>query len=146
MLAGMYTSELNAETLEEISYFMLEHKEEYADKKLILYGNIPGLAYYLDMAPAIDTIWADLDTYSVRRFREGLAAAGAPTGQESVRPLVILTPLLSAWISGDQEVMEWWGIEPGEWEQDEKLTAIRSFMEEQTYRQVFANEAFVVYD
>ena len=146
VLAGMYTSELNAETLEEISYFMLEHKEEYADKKLILYGNIPGLAYYLDMAPAIDTIWADLDTYSVRRFREGLAAAGTLAGQESVRPLVILTPLLSAWISGDQEVMEWWGIEPGEWEQDEKLTAIRSFMEEQTYRQVFANEAFVVYD
>ena len=146
VLAGMYTNEMNAETLEEISYFMLEHKDEYADKRLILYGNIPGLAYYLDMAPAIDTTWADLDTYSVSLFKEGLFGAAALAGQESLRPLVILSPLLSAWISGDQEVMEWWGIEQGQWEQDEKLTALRSFMKEQTYRQVFANEAFVVYD
>lgn len=146
VLAGMYTSEMNAEILEELSYFMLEHKEEYADKKLILYGNIPGLAYYLDKSPAIDTTWADLNTYPTTRLKEGLAHIAASDGQEEGRPLVILTPLISAWLSGDPEVMAWWGVDPQEWEQDEKLCSIRSFMEEGAYRQVFANEAFVVYD
>ena len=58
---------------------------------------------------------------------------------------MVLTPIISAWLSGDPEVMAWWGIEPDEWEQDEKLLLIRSFMEEGAYGQVFANEAFVVY-
>ena len=146
VLQGMYTSAMNAETLEEISYFMLEHKEEYADKRLILYGNIPGLAYYLDKAPAIDTTWADLNTYSVSQLKEGLASITSSTGLSDDRPLVIVTPVISAWLSGDPEVMAWWGIEPDEWEQDEKLRLIRSFMEEGAYGQVFANEAFVVYD
>lgn len=146
VLAGMYTSEMNAETLEELSYFMLEHKEQYEDKKLILYGNIPGLAYYLDKSPAIDTTWADLNTYPITQLKEGLAHIAANDGQEEGRPLVILTPLISAWLSGDPEVMAWWGVDPQQWEQDEKLCSIRSFMEEGAYRQVFANEAFVVYD
>lgn len=146
VLAGMYTSEMNAETLEELSYFMLEHKEQYEDKKLILYGNIPGLAYYLDKSPAIDTTWADLNTYPITQLKEGLAHIAANDGQEEGRPLVILTPLISAWLSGDPEVMTWWGVDPQQWEQDEKLCSIRSFMEEGAYRQVFANEAFVVYD
>jgi len=146
VLRGMYTSGMNAETLEEISYFMLEHREEYGDKKLILYGNIPGLAYYLDKAPAIDTTWADLNTYTISRFEEGLANAVSTGGQEGNRPLVILTPPLSAWLSEDPEIMAWWGIDPEEWEQDEKLLILRKFMKEQAYGQVFANEAFVVYD
>ena len=69
VLAGMYTGEMNAETLEEISAFMTENKAEYADKKLILYGNIPGLAYYLDKPPAIYTTWADLDTSSLSQLQ-----------------------------------------------------------------------------
>lgn len=145
VLRGMYTSAMNAETLEEISYFMLEHKEEYADKRLILYGNIPGLVYYLDKAPAIDTTWADLNTYSVSQLKEGLDSIASSNGQTDDRPLVIVTPVISAWLSGDPEVMAWWGIEPDEWEQDEKLRLIRLFMEEGVYGQVFANEAFVVY-
>ncbi len=146
VLRGMYTSEMNAETLEEISYFMLEHREEYQDKELILYGNIPGLAYYLDKAPAIDTTWADLNTYTISRFREELTGVSLSKMPKESRPLVILTPPLSAWLSEDPEVMEWWGIDREEWEQDEKLLILREFMKEQAYGQVFANEAFVVYD
>lgn len=146
VLYGMYTSEMNAETLEEISCFMLEHKDEYEDRKLILYGNIPGLSYYLDRAPAIDTAWADLDTYPLARLREELSQVSSwITRQELARPLVILTPPLAAWLSGDQQAMQWWGADAMELESDEKLGAIREFMARQNYGQIFANEAFVIY-
>ena len=51
VLAGMHTNETNARILTEITGFMAENTQ-YEQKKLILYGNIQGLAYYLDKAPA----------------------------------------------------------------------------------------------
>lgn len=147
VLRGMYTGEMNAETLEEISCFMLESKEEYAEKKLILYGNIPGLSYYLDKAPAIYTAWADLDTNSFSQLKEELeewTASLAEKGRE--RPLVILTPPLAAFLSGDKDAIAWWGVDAEACAGDDKLGAIQDFMEVNAYEQVFANEAFVVYE
>lgn len=129
ILEGMYTTPMNAETLDEISVFMTEHKAEYADKKLILYGNIPGLSYYLDKAPAIYTTWVDLDTNSLSRLEEDLTELSAALQtKEEERPLVIMPP----------------GIEQAA-ENQEKLNAILSFMEIHQYEQVFSNEAYVVY-
>ena len=145
VLEGMQTNEMNSETLEEISCFMTENKTAYADKKLILYGNIPGLAYYLDKEPAIYTTWADLNTNPLARLEEELREITAMT-EESVRPLVILTPQLAAYLSGSQEAMDWWGIDEAACSQDEKLAAIGKFINDNQYRQVFANEAFAVYE
>ena len=147
VLHGMYTGEMNAETLEEISYFMLEHKEEYAEKKLVLYGNIPGLSYYLDKAPAIYTTWADLDTNSLLQLKEDLEELTLRLGaEEQEKPLVILTPPLAAFLAGDQEAISWWGTDTEKCRTDDKLGAIQDFMETNDYEQVFANEAFVVYE
>ena len=147
VLHGMYTGEMNAETLEEISYFMLEHKEEYAEKKLVLYGNIPGLSYYLDKAPAIYTTWADLDTNSLLQLKEDLEELTLRLGaEEQEKPLVILTPPLAAFLAGDQEAISWWGTDMEKCRTDDKLGAIQDFMETNDYEQVFANEAFVVYE
>lgn len=139
VLAGMYTTEPNGEVLEEISAFIAENEEEYQDKKLLLYGNIPGLAYYLDKPPAISTTWADLDTSSLLRLKEELK-------EISERPLVILTPALAAYLSGNDEAMSWWGTDAQECAQDEKLAVIQEFMETGAFEQVFANEAFVIYE
>lgn len=129
VLEGMYTTPLNAETLDEISIFMIEHEAEYADRKLILYGHIPGLSYYLDKAPAIYTAWADLDTNSLPRLEEDLAdLSAALQAKKEERPLVILPP----------------GIEQAA-ENKEKLNAVLAFMEQHQYEQVFFNEAYVVY-
>lgn len=145
VLQGMYTSEMNAETLEEISVFMTENKTEYADKKLILYGNIPGLAYYLDKPPAIYTTWADLNTCSLDQLEEELEQISATINNNEERPLVIITTGLAAYLSGDEDAMAWWGIEAESYAQDEKLKVIQKFMEAGAYRQVFVNEAFVIY-
>lgn len=138
VLKGMYTSELNSEILEEISIFMTENSAQYAGKELILYGNIPGISYYLDKPPAIDTAWADLNTYPVSRLKQELE-------EISHRPLVILTPQIASYLSGDEAHMQWWGVDKESYDRDEKLKAIWDFMQKGSYEQVFANEAFVIY-
>ncbi|NBJ91271.1 hypothetical protein [Parablautia muri] len=147
VLKGMYTNEMNAETLEEISAFMTENRSEYEGKKLILYGNIPGLAYYLDMAPAIYTTWADLNTSSLSQLQEELTEMSylnEAVGED--RPLVILTPKLSAYLAGNQEAMAFWGTDVEACDGDEKLKAIWNFMEGNHYVETFSNEAFTVYE
>lgn len=139
VLAGMHTTAQNGENLEEISAFMTENKDRYEEKKLLLYGNIPGLCYYLDKPSAVYTSWADLDTNPLGRLEEELKTL---TG----RPLVIITPQLAAYFSGDRKAMEYWGTDIEGCKGDQKLSAILQFMREQDYRQVFANEAFAIYE
>lgn len=128
VLQGMYTTALNAETLDELSVFMTEHETEYAGKELILYGDICGLSYYLDRAPAIFTSWPDLDTNSFERLQTDLDELSGEMSEKGQRPLVIITPQMDACAT------------------DKKLSAIMAFMDENDYRQVFANEVFVVYE
>lgn len=126
VLTGMYTTALNAETIDEISYFIEENSSEYKEKELLLYGNVPGLSYYLDKAPAIFTSWPDLDTNSYERLEADLKELSARINEKGEeKPLVIL------------------GAECAE---GEKMQAIQAFMEENKYEQVFANEAFTVYE
>ncbi len=147
VLHGMHTSEMNGETLEEISRFMTEHRAEYESKKLILYGNIPGLSYYLDKEPAIYTAWADLNTNSLERLEEELQElAGLYKENHKDRPLVILSPPLAAYLSGEEKTIAWWGVDVESCKKDEKLKAIEDYMEAGAYEQVFGNEAFVVYE
>jgi len=146
VLAGMYTTPLNAETLDEISIFMTEHETEYVGKELILYGDICGLSYYLDKAPAIFTSWPDLDTNSLERLTDDLDDISGEISEKGQRPLVIVTPALDAYYRQDAEAMQWWGTDESACLADKKLSAIISFMDKNSYTQVFANEAFVVYE
>lgn len=147
VLHGMRTNEMNAETLEEINAFMVENKSLYEGKKLILYGNIPGLAYYLDKAPAIYTTWPDLNTSSLDQLIEelGVISKGIQN-QGAERPLVIMTPAIDAYFSGNSDAMAFWGADKESYDRDKKLWEIHQFMEENSYTQVFANEAFVIYE
>lgn len=146
VLEGMRTNELNAEVLEEITAYMIENHAEYGQKELILYGNIPGLAYYLDMPPAIYTTWADLDSNPYERLQEELLEISESKGDNrEERPLVVITPRLDAFLAENEQAMEFWGTDRAACEQDEKLGAIGSFLMENSYEQVFANEAFVIY-
>lgn len=146
VLRGMRTSEMNSEILEEISLFVTENNAQYADKELILYGDIPGLSYYLDKPPAIDTTWADLDTYPVSRLIEELNEISSNLSEGTDRPLVIISPQIAAYFSGDETLMAWWGTDKERCKKDEKLEEIGKFLEDGAYVQAFANEAFVIYE
>lgn len=149
ILQGMKTNPALAGALGEISAFFEEKEPEYAGKKLILYGNIPGLSYYLDRPPALFSTWPDLDTNSSAQLAESLAAVDRgmqAQGEDKERPLVILPTPFSAYLSEDGAAMEYWGVDRGEYDSDDKLQMLKGFMEENRYREVFANEAFVVYE
>ena len=140
ILRGMKTNAENAETLEELNTFLLENNTEYQNKKVILYGNIPGLSYYLHKAPAIYTSWADLDTNSYDRLVADLDMLNQSM-TEADRPLVIFSEEIMAQVPELQRK----GIE-GEgsvWEQ--KLQAILDFMTANGYQMVFENEKYVVF-
>ncbi len=147
VLFGMYTTALNAETMDELSNFMAENQEGYQGKKLILYGDIPGLSYYLDRPPAIFTSWPDLDTNSLSLLREELSDLGEDMEPEGAdRPLVIITPYLAAYHEGNERAMEWFGVDEAACGGDEKLGAILEFMDNNHYEQAFVNEAYAVYE
>ncbi len=147
VLSGMYTTQLNAETIDELSNFMAENQEDYLGKELILYGDIPGLSYYLDRRPAVFTSWPDLDTNSLSQLEADLAKlTGSMNLKGAERPLVIITPYLAAYYQGDEQAMEWFGVDEQDCDGDEKLRAILDFMDENHYEQAFVNEAYAVYE
>ncbi len=147
VLAGMYTSAINAETLEEISNYMTEHSAEYEGKELILYGNIPGLSYYLDRAPAIFTSWPDLATNSLERLTADLNELEAMMDEkEKKKPLVIVNAGYAAYMEKDDTGMEQYGVDKAALGEDKKLQAITQFVKENDYKHVFSNEAYVIYE
>ncbi|SFC16809.1 hypothetical protein [Butyrivibrio sp. YAB3001] len=62
----MVTSGENAGSLEKLNTFLQE--QDICDGKAIIYGGIPGISYLFDLEPALDTVWPDLDSYSVDKF------------------------------------------------------------------------------
>lgn len=140
ILRGMKTNAANAGTLEELNTFMLENNTEYRNKKVILYGNIPGLSYYLHKAPAVYTSWADLDTNSYERLAEDLNTLNQTMTEEN-RPLVIFSEEIMAQVLDLQE--NGMAGEGSVWEQ--KLKAILDFMTVNEYQMVFENEKYAVF-
>ncbi|MGN0388684.1 MAG: hypothetical protein ACI4ER_07685 [Suilimivivens sp.] len=133
VLEGMHTTDLNGETLSELSSFLIENESVYEGKELILYGNIPGLSYYLDRASAIFTSWPDLDTNSLDRLDQDLKELTVNIREKGEsKPLVILSSSCEEDHLSDGK--------------DEKLSLIAAFMKENEYSQAFANEAYVVYE
>lgn len=65
-LQGMMTTAENGKTLGEVIDFI--EKKECQDRKLLLYGDCPGLSFILDMPVAIGTTWPDLGSYPYETF------------------------------------------------------------------------------
>ncbi|MDE5596867.1 MAG: hypothetical protein K2J04_03450, partial [Lachnospiraceae bacterium] len=63
---GIYTSDFNAAAFSELVQYA--NKQQFAGREVILYGDIPGLSYFLDMPAAISTCWPDLDSYRLVRL------------------------------------------------------------------------------
>lgn len=123
---GMYTTRKNAKNLEELTLFLAGRQTE-AEQKLILYGDIPALSYYLDMDTAIFTSWPDLDTSSAKRLEEDLLGL---SGGEGTKEEVIL--IFSASLSEEQA-------------NSGKKKLLEAFMASNPYQEVFRNEQFIVY-
>lgn len=87
ILKGMYTEAAKAEELEWL-YEVLQ-EQRVLNRECILYGDIPGIAYYMELAPAMN-IWSDLRSYDVKVMREDLQKIQGALQMGEQTPIVII--------------------------------------------------------
>lgn len=117
-LKGMYTTEDNGKSLQELIAYMDEKQIE--EKEVILYGDCPGLSFILDMPFAIGTSWPDLGSYAYETFVQDLEEL------ETI-PVVIIRN-----VEGDEQSAM-------------KKTHLTNFLNSNEYVNVFNNGTYGVY-
>ena len=126
VLKGSRTTMDNAYALSEISeYFMVNNLTE--DRSLILYGDIPGLSYYLDMPSALNTSWSDLGSNPVETMETAIRSIDA--GNTQTRPIVVLSRKI--YEVSDNSV---------------KLNLVNQYINDNDYKTTFMNDKFVVFE
>lgn len=164
---GIYTNRENAETfLELVSY---AEKQGFAGREVILYGEVPGLSYFLDMPTAISTAWPDLDSFRPVRFeadmekvesrlRRASGQSGEPERNEGQtagsdgmygagnEPVVIVSSAIAAYRGEDAKAYQWFGVDPQEYDADEKLAVLLQFLDDYGYEETFCNMRYAVYE
>lgn len=127
-LAGMKTTPANAEALSGVS----EATAQYGltGKRLLTYGNVPGLHVILGMEPALSNTWPDLDSYPLEQLREDLAALD----EAEICPVII--------IGKHDSVM---ALEEPDTSVGQKAALLTAYMEEGAYSLVYENEEYALY-
>lgn len=140
----IYTTEENGELLQQLAACVQE--EQLTGQSAIFYGETPGLGYLLDMPSALSTFWPDLDSYRFTEFEQDMQKV-RERGEQAPEelPVVFLSAAQAAYLSGDEEAMEWFGVDREKLGQDEKLRALGEFMKEQEYGQLYCNARYAVY-
>lgn len=137
VLAGMHTEARKAEALQGL-YVYLE-QSRLLGREGILYGYIPGISYYMGLAPAVN-IWGDLRSYAPERMAQELEGIAGEIREGIAPPVVILEKRHAAYLETGEED----GLFYDEFARV-KLELIGRFLEEAAYRAVYDNEEFVVY-
>lgn len=133
---GVYTSRDNAAWLEELAEYT--ESANLTGREVILYGEIPGLAYLLNMPPALSTSWSDLDSYLIEEYKQDMARI-------TTSPVIIIASPIAAYLNEDADGMNWFGTDRDALDSDEKLQILADYMEDHSYRETFANGRYVAY-
>ena len=134
--AGIYTNKDNAAWFEELVEYAQD--TELSGREVILYGNLPGLSYLLDMPPALSTFWPDLDSYRMVEYERDMGLLTEP-------PVIIVASPIAAYLNEDADGMNWFGANKEALDADRKLQMLADYMSEHAYRETFANGRYVVY-
>ena len=116
-MAGMKTTGENGRTLGEVIVFLDEASPE---RKVLLYGDCPGISFLSGRAPAINTAWPDLDS-------EGYDKIEKEIWELKENPIVVIRK---------KEYTE----------EDTKKIMIDEYMKEKKYDIVLENSSYYVYD
>ncbi len=146
VLKGIRMSGEKARWMTELSGYVAE--EGLAGREVILYGQIPGLSYYLGMPSAFNP-WSDLDSYSVERMASDLQETEEEMGRSgAVRPVILIEREYMVYLTGGAEALEELGVGEKRMEQitgDQKWPLLVEFMERNGYEPDFSNGKFTVY-
>lgn len=135
VLKGMYTGKEKAEHMTELYRYL--KTEELLNRECILYGDIPAIAYYLELTPAIN-VWSDLRSYGQERMQKDLEAVDL--SDKEIRPIIIMEEKAVRYLAGLAE-------ENGTMDKlaETKLEFLGGLMEQYNYHQVFHNGKYAVY-
>ena len=93
--------------------------------EVILYKDVPALAFYMELEPSLSTTWPDLASFSTSKFERELQELEEEVAAGVKRPMVIL------------------GCEPDF--EEPKINLLKDYMDRFEYKLVFSNDAFYVY-
>ncbi len=135
MLKGMYTGTQKAKDLENLYNYL--QREDLNDKECILIGDIPGLAYYMDLEPGIN-VWCDLRSYSPDNMREDMQNVISTDGEY---PIIIIHQKYMDYIQyGNEDML------PKEPTIREKLDMLNDFIRKNEYMVAYNNNSFVIFE
>lgn len=141
--AGIYTNQENGALLEELALFMRE--ECLNGREMIVYGELPGLHYLLDMPPALSTAWPDLDSYRMAEYRRDLAALAERIAAGEEPPVIVVSSPVAAYLSDDGEAIAWFGVDMEAMAGDEKLRILAEWINTFGYTERYGDARYVVY-
>ncbi len=143
----MHTTSANAASLQGLMDYVDGIRS--SGDTLLTYDELPGLGYLLDMPPALSTFWPDLRSYNYYEWERDLAAlkgSGASgTGADVTHPLIIVSLEVAAWMDGDDEVIDYYGIDREKFASDRKLADLTAYIRDEGYVQTYTNDRYSVY-
>lgn len=139
VLKGMITSSEKANALTEL-YSHLEESRK-AGQTCLLYGQIPGVAYYMDMPPAMNT-WSDLSSYTLDTMRADLNRLSQRIEAGEQKPVIILEETLLTYLESEPKNQ----VLTTDSTAKQKMQLICDFMEKYDYANTFHNDMFAVFE
>jgi len=158
ILKGMYTNAEKAEAIGELTEYwnssILTKAANAGTLKVLLAGDLPGVAYFLDAPCAIPHSWPDLESYSYATFERDMKELEVRiTEKGEPKPIVIINYGVNAVITEDATAMDYYekNRESGEEYLDvimksKKIAYLSGFLKDFEYEQTFSNKRFVVYE
>ncbi len=119
VLRGMHTSASHQQAIEGITAQL----QQAPAKKLLTYGNLPGLHYAMGLSPALTTLWPDLDSYAITDMEKELES-------RKEQDFWIVTAARMPEYSGDMQ---------------KKYSLLQDFIYNNGYEIEYQNEEFVLY-
>ncbi len=135
VLESIRMSAEKAECISGVNAYLEE--AELKDRELFVFGELPGLPFYLQMEPAFNP-WPDLDSYTAEKMSEQLdsimvrvddSERGVEVGRFYEKPIVILSVTDNASRNSDEE----------------KWKLVYDFLEKENYVLVYSDTLFMVY-
>lgn len=124
VLKGMKTTKENAERLEAVT--LLFNDKALRDNKVITYGDVCALAYYMDAEPALITTWPTLQSFTVEKFDSEMKRVRNEIDNEGAKkPVVILAHDILA-------------------ENLQKQEILNTFLQDYLYEMAYTNDSFCV--
>lgn len=129
VLAGMKTNPEKAQALTELYQYLQDAGLQ--GRPCIIYGQNPGLAYYMEMPPVMN-IWGDLLSYDYDVMKNDLKKIEG-------RPVILLSAECANYVADGTGTF--WVASA-----EEKMKLLASYIEENGYEMTFCNAKFAVFE